>query len=1631
MGTFYSKDGPIQTEKDYDVVKRVPEGQVVYNSKFPNLVFYQNQVLPMRNGVIVNYQDSDWVMENYQNYLSKYSQKQPTTPIKQTEAPLSEENTSKKLIDLIREINAMQDLEDVISLNNEFSDADLKKLEEKYGIYTSSKGELLIKENASFEQIKSLVTLLLRYEAYLFTGNKDIFKKDSELGHSDISLLAKKELKKLLHIPIPIIYEKSGNTNEAISYAISSIYDKNMEFDELDIELASIISEKGKEYYKSKNKPYFSINLEKNQLSIEAASNLMKFIPFYFKDYLGFEGEDDFIEIEQMISAIPSAIFGKDLIDFLYSKKPEISRLLKNFFSDQSTGLIYSTWESLRKYEFSKYDKTTFLLSLYDSMLEQIDREIRKLSFISTNADGKSDAMFNAVKGILSAYLSNSVMYIMKNQDLLDDLRSVRPDEGYSILSDKLIEFEKNNNFLFLSRALSPRNQSTLEAKILLGFFSNENLDNQKIKDFLQKDIKDIKAKKDIKNYDLYLQDIEKIFTDILNPSYRLRDEIQQRIEDSFGKAHPYVKNKEIISVLPFIFSNLNNPVISSGIDKDFLKGVMNIITEEISKTLQNPSFSDDLKEYFESLLEETSNYFKDEDIKSMSKFLVSILLSTNETNTPENTEKVNELFKKMMQKLKNSTSTTEFVENSEFISETVKMFEDLFHPQYNAYIGFIEMKQSLNILHLKKELYQELVDLEESNYTLASALQESLLQRKDSLIYPTGYENFQSDQDKNIAAKKERKEFIDNAKLRSVEVLKEAIDKLKNKDFTTTERYVGEELEKRKKELIGQLSYIANFINSEYKTEPLYKLNEAFYNALDIIKSMYQFSSDKKTRDTLISIGAEVFYSKFSISDILMENKNNTNFTISVSSGSPSTHISGHIFLMKLVKDLDRYKEIAVSFTSKYSAIPLLTISKYNQKRTPIINISRDSENKLYIDFAHSIFYPYYGTSSSSDQFAVSESVIKPNIISSQNIPSNLSNRISSTNFYDNIPRPLLSSTKTQEISLDSLKELLFSGPKTLERMSYAESMVCNFPLLVSNEKFMGPIRPVIDNIYNFKDLRDKGTRARPIVVIKRSLSKYARESIKKLKLSTSPLELEEHKRSLNEYLGASTLDNFNVNSFDHLIDDERGMFRETFGEITGSEYKRNKESSFTSNYTIQVTTKSKEGISKNFTIVPSYISINSFKRISSKFLNNLLNQYIEKKTKSLQQNLNEEERKLIEVDAKEIEGKINDFTVFLEMVNVDDYKLTTGMLNALFDSLGNLGRAEKDFSNFLAEQLLFDSSLGLAPAFVYDEDSIVFAPHTYNSNKIEDTYHAHMHPLYLLGNISPRFMYKIGKFTKKFIDKTTDEKFSSILKNLSKGGVLKLVPGFFRAYHFQGNVLHDILDAFKRIPLANALQESNESDLDELERQVDLGFFDKEKEEFIKLGGGYTFGFDPGKKDTPTYQRRILYEFIKDFKTTLFHEIGHQLDFEEDEQTRNSVYKKFNDTLKEVLKELKSSIASDSSIREDLKGSLYRYIDEYTQKLLTSTMNRADYKVYESFLSFIYTTDKPVREELYKIFERKQSEGLLLNTYALFNSVEIPSTVLEYASILGEEEFKKRFPKYIEVLDYLLEIAKNGGYL
>ncbi|AZU97711.1 hypothetical protein PGDDIFCJ_00082 [Thermus phage YS40_Isch] len=217
MGTFYSVTGPITTEKDYDVVKRVPEGFVLYHKDYPTtFVFFEGQVIKPKNGVIVNQPDSNWILEEYEKYAQKYQVAQ-----------------GQQVYESYREENFQEsEKEEESNYVEEF----VEKLNESVFDIDASEGNLIelnnilgIDENwevlREFTPVSGFFTLMTSL-AIGFLLEKGYLEKYDLIGQEDITFVFKQkgvfeELKKFLS---NYLHDISDGALNVLTYLVVSKY---------------------------------------------------------------------------------------------------------------------------------------------------------------------------------------------------------------------------------------------------------------------------------------------------------------------------------------------------------------------------------------------------------------------------------------------------------------------------------------------------------------------------------------------------------------------------------------------------------------------------------------------------------------------------------------------------------------------------------------------------------------------------------------------------------------------------------------------------------------------------------------------------------------------------------------------------------------------------------------------------------------------------------------------------------------------------------------------------------------------------------------------------------------------------------------------------------------------------------------------------------------------------------------------------------------------------------------------------------------------------------------------------------------------------------------------------------------
>lgn len=100
MGVLYDFNQQIvPIDKDYDVVKEVPIGYVLYKLAEPFFAFYPKQFVGVRNGIKVNDQNSQWALIDTQSYFEQYGN---DTRVVENMPEEYKEELRKKVLEFLR-----------------------------------------------------------------------------------------------------------------------------------------------------------------------------------------------------------------------------------------------------------------------------------------------------------------------------------------------------------------------------------------------------------------------------------------------------------------------------------------------------------------------------------------------------------------------------------------------------------------------------------------------------------------------------------------------------------------------------------------------------------------------------------------------------------------------------------------------------------------------------------------------------------------------------------------------------------------------------------------------------------------------------------------------------------------------------------------------------------------------------------------------------------------------------------------------------------------------------------------------------------------------------------------------------------------------------------------------------------------------------------------------------------------------------------------------------------------------------------------------------------------------------------------------------------------------------------------
>jgi len=1689
MGTFYSKDGPITTEKDYDVVKRVPEGQVVYNPKFPTLVYYENQVLPMKNGVIVNHEGSDWIMEPYENYARKYNlnrqnnQNTQTPNVPQREAQINPE----KIKELITKLREQKNLEPLLSSHRELPDPDLKEIEEKYGIYISSKGEFLLKDGVKFNQFKNLATLILKYAYFLKTGDEEVFKKNLTLKQLSIYVDIN-EIDRIGEMFFKGTVASSLIKHRYIfaGHLLRLFYDPDATFSSLDAEFAKILFNKAENYYKDNNDSYFTFSVK----SVELPSDYeyQEFVLTWAPLFLSHIFKSDFSINVQTVMSIPSAILGPFAFDLIEAKKQDLFEIIKDLFDIRR--LNNFSFALSDTYLNSGLDLGETLLVAHEMLTEKFRESLKRDMMFDDIQDEdfkirredrlEEEPAFRVLSAVGSFYIGVLLTSLFSNENFKNQLENQDVNNLATFFIKTFSNFAQSSEASYLYdmmflRYANSYGEKQAAIKVLISKIIKENLEEREnIKNHLSKVFGKEEDKENgeenIENlsFNNYLSDIESTFEYLFQNPFDKLTQIQDTIKQILQKRNPSIDPDTFLYFIPFILENLNNPVIAYGINKELLEEVLNVIfseLEDLSKTTGYKPWNGHIRKQVKYLLQRIDDSYDNNVIRNLSKSIIELITSSNESNVYENAKKINQILDSALKKLNDLREaidrgeiTTEeldtFIKYSEFLSETIKMFEDLFHPQNTADLILLEMKQGLDLLSIKKNLYETFVAIEKHDFSLAQALKESLLHRRDNFLFTSPRLLKLLDNYEEIKAQENYTNFKSNNINSALSYVLEIIDHIKDLNFASYEGKTGSMLNDFKNELLVHLNYIANYLTQGYKSDPIFKLNFSLYKSLEVLDLMYTYSSNQRVREFIKNVGSRILRSKYLLSDVLMESKYDTSVVAPVSSGSSSSLISGHIYFMNLMKDLNKYNEFAKKLAERQ--FKLMTVARLAQTRDSMFSIRLGKDNKLIIHLPIRADYPFMleGDARTPSR-AVMETFHGTNVFLEKH---NLKRMYRS---YGRFSFPKHIQIREQPFYFDNLREIIFSKEKkSIDSMSNIEYIISNVPLTVSHEKFLGANKPISDIMLtrsNGISLR-RGAIQRSFNYVKKQVS-HAVDNIFNLEKDSldSEEKIEEYKEKVDKYFESVLGDTFSEEAFDNLVDTE-----EVLDKITKRTIKSEVKKDYS--YRIEITTLDETGKERKFFIFPSSISLESFRRISYKFLHTLLTEYAEEKRRYLSKDSSDEEKNFAESKIKVLGQQINEFKKLIESLDENDFTQTTGVLKGIFKELIKPSVVRGRFIPFLAKQLLLEASLGINATYVVDEDGIGMAPFIESTNELNDNLEHYSYPVYRNKSNSPRFMYKTFKLLGKYSERTIKNKeIVEAAKRISRTGDIRYLSGFYRAYGGHTITMDVYDDLFSSHVFQKVLAKRNISLFDFIEELLDSGILEEFDRFYAKLSetrfytGLSEATFNPyelrlagriasrfsslvGEYFDVDDVMDFLYKLNRGMKTTLYHELGHYVDYINDPDTRKNVYDNIRRSIHQSLQFLITKIEENKELNQNIKerliGLIKTYISDYlTNPNLTNLSSNLKYNYYDQYLNLLKSLkdmhNNKNLEILAQIFQEAHERGYLLDSYALFVPAEVPSTVLEFLSSMKKDEFIRRFPIYAQYISYLYDTMKERGYL
>lgn len=779
MGTFYGPNGPITTEKDYDVVKVVPEGFVLYHRDYPtSFVFFEGQTIKPKNGVIVNEPDSNWILEEKESYFSKYNI-----------APMSNDNS----FDFFQELEAFheeeQKEEDFVELTKDrLKEAFLKDSEQfdlqKFGIDKEGK----ISKDITTEQFFLLLGAVSLKAFGALYGN--LLETLDEIDYKQFvkKVLSEPDKTKELYLSIYSLIETYFDTSKEVKSFLTSLSFQQLKallLDEKETLIKNVkISEnvlknlqtkneldffKEKSFFNLKNllffipKALFTLKNDTLIINDHLLQDLVK-LDYFLKEvspnYFG-----AFIATRALEAALSILFSSKSIIESLYESSVSPRGIIKSIIKRKLLNLEQSL-DKKQIFQQHAEQEITKILTFYAFTRFISDEELENLLdlVLSHDEDGFIE-FFNLKEYEFSKFLNSlSEGYQNISEDLLALIYGIESNQGIKLLVNK--DFSSSRVERFLSEEERRNFLEVLDSRMLQGLIISALKNSRFTESFffsgllylpqffytLPKQIKEkiIKALNRLveESDDSHIETAVNTVKVAFNKHFQLPEEVEKAMLRIFENKEN-LGNLELVQNLfetakKHIVKNLDRPdVVSSIIDA--LKLVQNSIEIEIyngrsdistlpGRLVEDFNFIYDLYDFFQDLIDEVES----EDVKTYLNAFSSYLLTKEQKVSLEDSYLMRITFLNILPRALTIVSLKD-EELYKSLFEDVNYLSSVFQKDSDI---FITPKTFFVIDVVKKKLESFLSDIEdnkeEGKYILEAILH--LISLKNQVINLTRF---------------------------------------------------------------------------------------------------------------------------------------------------------------------------------------------------------------------------------------------------------------------------------------------------------------------------------------------------------------------------------------------------------------------------------------------------------------------------------------------------------------------------------------------------------------------------------------------------------------------------------------------------------------------------------------------------------------------------------------------------------------------------------------------------------------------------------------------------------------------------------------------------------------------------